>query len=51
MPIYQRPIENVGVTRTFSGTITDSSNNVIEGAVVVIKRPGSNEILQYVDSD
>ena len=33
MPIYQRPTDNIGVTKTFSGTITDGSS-AVEGALV-----------------
>ena len=50
MPIYQRPIENIGITKTFSGTITDSGSTAIEGAVVALKRRGSGAIL-YADTD
>lgn len=50
MPIYQRPTENIGVTKTFSGTITDSGSTPIEGAVVALKRKGSGAIL-YADTD
>lgn len=50
MPIYQRPIENIGITKIFSGTITDSGSTAIEGAVVALKRRGSGAIL-YADTD
>src|SRR6056300_1011137 len=50
MPIYQRPTENIGVTKTFSGTITDSGSTPIEGAVVALKRKGGG-IVAFADTD
>lgn len=50
MPIYQRPTDNIGVTKTFSGTITDSGSTPIEGAVVALKRKGSG-IVAFADTD
>lgn len=50
MPIYQRPTNNIGVTRTFSGTITDSGSTPIEGAVVALKRKGGG-IVAFADTD
>ena len=51
MPIYQRPSKSIGNTRTFSGTITDSGSTPIQGAVVVLRRKGSDSILRYVETD
>jgi len=50
MPIYQRPTDNIGVTKTFSGTITDSGSTPIEGAVVALKRKGGG-IVAFADTD
>ena len=49
MPIYQRPTDNIGVTKTFSGTITDGSS-AVEGAVVALKRKGG-DIVAFADTD
>ena len=49
MPIYQRPTDNIGVTKTFSGTITDGSS-AVEGAVVALKRKGG-DIVAFAETD
>lgn len=49
MPIYQRPTDNIGVTKTFSGTITDGSS-AVEGSVVALKRKGG-DIVAFADTD
>lgn len=51
MAIYQIPTDNVGVTKTFAGTIKDSGDNPIEGAVVALRRKGGSDYVAYTETD
>jgi len=51
MPIYQIPNNNIGITKTFAGTIKDSGNNPIEGAVVALRRKGGSDYVAYTETD
>jgi hypothetical protein len=51
MAIYQIPTDNVGVTKTFAGTIKDSANNPIEGAVIALRRKGGSDYVAYTETD
>ena len=51
MAIYQIPTDDVGVTKTFAGTIKDSGDNPIEGAVVALRRKGGSDYVAYTETD
>ena len=51
MPVYQIPNNNIGITKTFAGTIKDSGNNPIEGAVVALRRKGGSDYVAYTETD
>lgn len=51
MAIYQVPTDEVGVSKSFSGTIKDSGNNPIEGAVVALRRKGGSDYVAYTETD
>jgi hypothetical protein len=51
MAIYQIPTDEVGVSKSFSGTIKDSGNNPIEGAVVVLRRKGGSDYVAYTETN
>jgi hypothetical protein len=51
MAIYQIPTDDVGVTKTFAGTIKDSANNPIEGAVIALRRKGGSDYVAYTETD
>ena len=51
MAIYQIPTDEVGVSKSFSGTIKDSGNNPIEGVVVVLRRKGGSDYVAYTETD
>lgn len=51
MPIYQRPNSNIKRNRLIQGIITDVTDSPVQGAVVVLRRKGSQSNLRYTKTD